>query len=113
MADMKQGEIQSPAIGFLHELDHFLGWIKDKGKSSDENSKFVPGNPMDNPEEQRVITGSETEAAIRLNEPVRTNHGGVPVRVKGPTSREKVADVVPSIIIRAKINPKKESNEGN
>ncbi|HEX6432144.1 MAG TPA: hypothetical protein VF008_30845 [Niastella sp.] len=44
----------------------------------------------DNKEEQRVITGTETKAARRLYQPVRTNHSGIPVSTEGPTSQTKV-----------------------
>ncbi|AFD06646.1 RHS repeat-associated core domain protein [Solitalea canadensis DSM 3403] len=88
--DMKQsGKVQSPALGFLHELDHFLGWTKDEGISTDKlrntSDKFYG-----NKEEQRVINGSEKSAAGRLKEPTRTNHYGIPVRTNGPTSRQKI-----------------------
>jgi len=86
------GKVQSPAFGFLHELDHFLEWSKDEGKTYDVNIKKEV-KFYDNEEERRVIVGSETAAAKRLKEPTRTNHSGTPVRTAGPTSQKKVAYV--------------------
>jgi RHS repeat-associated protein len=96
VTDMKQsGEAQSPALGFLHELDHFVGWAKDEGITNDNlNASSV--KYYDNKEEQRVITGTEKQAAGRLKEPTRTNHSGIPVRTEGPTSR-KVVGYPPNI----------------
>ena len=88
--EMKQsGKVQSPAFGFLHELDHFMGWTKDAGVTSDKLNA-TPVKYYDNKEEQRVITGTETQAAGRLKEPTRTNHSGIPVITAGPTSQKKV-----------------------
>jgi hypothetical protein len=89
--EMVQGPIQSPAMGFLHELDHFLGFIANPEAHAERIA--TPAGRFDDAEEERVTTGSETNAARRLNEPVRTNHSGVPVRVEGPTSRTKVDDM--------------------
>lgn len=88
VTDMKQsGKVQSPALGFLHELDHFVGWAKDDGATQDKLNT-TQAKYYDNKEEQRVITGTETQAARRLNEPTRTNHSGIPVRTEGPTSQK-------------------------
>ena len=89
VTEMKQsGKVQSPALGFLHELDHFVGWAKDDGVTNNKLNESSVKN-YDNKEEQRVITGSEKAAAGRLNEPTRTNHSGIPVRTDGPTSQKK------------------------
>jgi RHS repeat-associated protein len=78
--DKKQsGKVMSPGFTFLHELDHFNEWTKDEGFTFGANSSS-PVKYYDNKEEQRVITGTEREAAKRLGEPTRTNHSGVPVR---------------------------------
>ncbi len=88
--EMKQsGKVQSPALGFLHELDHFLGWTKDEGETSHQLNDS-PVKYYDNKEEQRVINGSERGAASRLHEPTRTNHSGIPVRTEGPTSQKAI-----------------------
>lgn len=88
--DMKQSDkIQTPALGFLHELDHFMEWTKDEGITQSKN-KGLDAGPYDNEEEKRVITGTEAAAARRLNEYPRTNHSGIPVRTNGPTSRQFV-----------------------
>ena len=90
VTDMKQsGKVQSPALGFLHELDHFVGWAKDGGVTNDKLNAS-PVKYYDNKEEQRVITGTEKAAAGRLKEPSRTNHSGIPVITAGPTSQKKV-----------------------
>lgn len=91
-ADQEQGLIQSPAFGFLHEIDHFLEWNKDNGKTYNKN--IAIGNIVfDDEEEKRVVVGMEVEAGVNLGEPTRTNHGGVPVIVAGPTSKTKVDDI--------------------
>ncbi|HRI21130.1 MAG TPA: hypothetical protein PLA68_09245, partial [Panacibacter sp.] len=109
--DQEQGSIQSPALGFLHELDHFLGWIQDGGTTSDLLNA-TPEGKYDNLEEARVITGSEADAANRLGEPIRTNHGGVPVIVNGPTSRTKF-DNVPSIKLQLKVRQEIQNSSKN
>ena len=68
------GTSQSSLIYLIHESDHALRFIENPlqylydSKTKDEN--------YTNKEEQRVITGSETQAAIILGEGVRTNHLG-------------------------------------
>jgi RHS repeat-associated protein len=88
--DQKQsGNVQSPALGFLHEIDHFLGWIKDEGITFDKlNAEKI--KYYDNAEEQRVITGTEKDAAGRLKEATRTNHSGIPVLTEGPTGKKAI-----------------------
>lgn len=83
------GKVQSPALTLLHELDHFLEWTKDEGKTL-SNSKMEDDPLYDNAEEKRVMTGSEAAAAKRLGEPTSTNHSGLPVRTGGPTSRKNL-----------------------
>jgi hypothetical protein len=86
--DMKQsGKVQTPALGFLHELDHFMEWTKDEGKTQTENRRSDAG-VYGNAEERRVIKGTENQAARRLGEPTRTNHSGIPVRTNGPASQK-------------------------
>ena len=85
----QSGKVQSPALGFLHELDHFLGWVKDDGVTNDI-LKASSLKSYDNKEEQRVITGSEKAAAGRLKVSSRTNYSGIPVRTEGSTSKKKI-----------------------
>ena len=68
------GLSQSPALGFLHEADHALGYLKDpdgfNARSLESDIEY------DDQEEMRVIQGSETSAAKKLGEGVRHGHGG-------------------------------------
>lgn len=82
------GNIQSPALGFLHEVGHFIGYSKDKKAYM---NRIGEDHPLyHDMEEKRVIEQIENPAATKLGEPTRTNHSGTPVKTKGPTSREKV-----------------------
>ncbi len=93
------GEIQSPALGLLHEIGHFLGYVKDGRKIHRSRSKTYdadsPHRLYDKHEEKRVQDDIETPAANKLGEPTRTNHRGKPARTKGPTSRERSGESVP------------------
>ena len=77
------GQYQSPALGFLHEIGHFLNRIKNGAKKHrenagvDKNGEFHPdGTPYHSPEEKDVIQRIETPFAEKHGEPVRTNHRG-------------------------------------
>ncbi len=67
---------QSPALGFIHEVDHAVAMQK--------NPKPT-GDGYDNTEEKRVITGSETQIAHDLGEPTRTDHYGEVIHVNSST----------------------------
>ena len=68
------GLSQSPALGFLHEADHALGYLKDPDGF---NARALESDiEYDDQEEMRVIQGSETSVAKRLGEGVRHGHGG-------------------------------------
>ena len=88
----ENGDVQSPALGLLHEFDHFVEFAKDNGKTISDNQS-IEDAIYGNKEEKRVVTGTETQAAGRLGEPTRTNHSGVPVITQGPTSQVKVDDI--------------------
>ena len=65
---------QSPALGFLHEADHALGYLKNPDGF---NARTLESDiEYDDQEEMRVIQGSETSAAKKLGEGVRHGHGG-------------------------------------
>lgn len=81
--EVSPGNVQTPALGLLHEADHALQDLQNPQQLRKDLSTPVPA--YHNREEQRVIVGTETPAAIRLKEPVRTHHGGIPVRVQCPT----------------------------
>ncbi len=68
-------KFQSPAMGFIHEVDHAVNMITPK----------PTGDNYHNTEEKRVITGSETTIANDLGEPTRTDHLGDVVHVASPT----------------------------
>ena len=87
-AQYDNGEIGSPAKGFLHEAAHALrdvndpvGFVIDSYFEKDTQFKWA--------EERRVITKVENPAAKELGEPLRNNYFGEHVYVSGPTSREK------------------------
>ena len=86
---VQSGKVMSPAIGFLHELDHFAGWTIDEGKTITKLKEDKLPYYSD-AEEKRVITGTEKSAAGRLKESTRTNHYGIPVTTEGPTSKKKI-----------------------
>jgi hypothetical protein len=80
------GEIQSPALMFLHELGHAIKRLKDptghkKELDFDKNYERVG--------ERRIIEKIETPVAKKLGEPTRRNHIGTPVRVTDPTFHRK------------------------
>jgi len=81
--EVSRGNVQTPALGLLHEADHALQDMQNPRQLRKDLATPVPA--YHNREEQRVIVGTETPAAIKLKEPVRTHHGGIPVRVRCPT----------------------------
>jgi hypothetical protein len=80
------GSAQSPALALLHEEGHAWQWKTDpRGYLAgfrDKNRRY------DTAEEQRNEKGLETRAALGLGEGTRTDHGGFPYAVEGPTSRK-------------------------
>jgi hypothetical protein len=93
---LNNSQIQSPAIGAGHELDHaaqqdlvgtqaFMQSLsRSQTFSYDENGLTVTMGTS--PEEVRATT-QEAAIAQELNEPARVSHGeGQPVTVLGPTS---------------------------
>ena len=65
---------QSPALVFLHEANHALGYLKNPDGF---NARTLESDiEYDDQEEMRVIQGSETSAAKKLGEGVRYGHGG-------------------------------------
>ncbi len=84
---VKNGEIQSPALGVLHEFGHALHDLEN-------NSNFIENSSISIPlyhdkEEQITIDNIETPAALKLGEPIRKNHGGKAVLVPTPTYNRK------------------------
>ena len=97
-------EVQSPALGLLHEGAHAANDLFDhKNFSARRSSNYFPDALFEevkmtlsdfnyhwkNAEEYNVVTKTETPAAKKLGEPVRNNYGGGNIKTKGPTSREK------------------------
>lgn len=80
------GTSQTPALALLHEEGHAWEWKTDArgylAGFGDKNRRY------DTAEEQRNQQGLETRAAHRLGEGTRTDHGGFPYAVDGPTSRK-------------------------
>mgnify|MGYP003394151512 CR=1 FL=1 len=89
------GQIQTPALGFLHEIGHFLGAANDGfEKHQARRDEQLP--LYHNAEEKRVIDGIETPASERLGEPSRTNHSGIPRTVSSPTSKDAAPRAKPA-----------------
>ena len=76
------GQVQTPALGVLHEAGHALQDLQNPRQLQKDANTPVPN--YHNREEQRVIVGIETPAATRLGEPTRQHHGGTPIRVQCP-----------------------------
>ena len=76
---------QSPALLLGHELGHAAGW--NANGAAGWHAGDASGDKYDNPEDKRVITGPETDAAKTLGEGVRTDHRGTPFPVSGPLAR--------------------------
>ena len=72
--------VQSPTLALLHEAAHAYRFVTDRaGLEADlQKSDAEYGNA----EERRVIQGIESSSARILGQPVRTNHGGDPCRVR-------------------------------
>ncbi len=72
---------QSPALGLGHEMAHAQAnwWQRLVGG--------IPWPDYDNLEERRVILGPEAQAARTLGESTRTDHRGMPFRVRTPLER--------------------------
>jgi len=68
------GGTQTPALGVLHEADHALESVTNPKQYFIDVNTVVPA--YGNLEEKRVITGSETGAAIRSGEGTRSDHSG-------------------------------------
>jgi len=71
--------IQSPALLLLHEIGHANAYMRDINSTNQRKTLPTWGPEIgdyDDFEEMRVIKYVETPAAIRLGEPIRTNHRG-------------------------------------
>lgn len=79
---MNPGQVQTPALGLLHEAGHALQDLQNPGQMQIDIATPVPA--YHNKEEQRVIDIIETPAANKLGEPARKHHGGTAVRVSCP-----------------------------
>jgi hypothetical protein len=72
--------VQSPTLALLHEAAHAYRFVTDRAGLEADLAKSVEG--YGNEEERRVIQGIESTSARILGQPVRTNHGGDPCRVR-------------------------------
>jgi len=88
--EVKPGEIQSPALGLLHEAGHAFNGLKDPLGEYLDGEKY--DEFYDNKAEANVIVPIERPAAKVLGEPVRPHHRGRPVRVECSTCTEKVEE---------------------
>ena len=81
--DVGGGNVQTPALGLLHEAGHVEAHLNNPVQ---ENTDFnTPNSQYTNDAEQKVITNLETPSATKAGEPTRNNHGGTPVRVSCET----------------------------
>ena len=83
---LPNGIKQSPAIRLEHEFDHALDDLKSHKEHVDRAN--TPDDQFENKEERRVITGSESKTARKLNQGIRTNHKGKTYPVKDPRFTE-------------------------
>lgn len=85
-----EGEIQSPAMGLVHEVGHA------ENHDSNENSYLQRNDEKlaayTNAEEYDVINGDEAQAAEAWGEPTRGDHGGTSVRVSCAACREPIEE---------------------
>ena len=82
--EVSPGNVQTPALGVLHEAAHAESDLINPAQHLKDASTPAPGG-YDNVEERDAIQNVETPAAIKIGEPTRTNHGGTAVRVGCPT----------------------------
>lgn len=85
------GEIQSAALGLLHEIGHaFLDFFFTKQEKEKLMTDLKPNErDYDNPEEKYVINTFETPAAEKLKEPTRKNHRGKSAETENSTSTKR------------------------
>lgn len=76
------GGRQSPALGLLHEEDH--AYARESAPVRTDRQLATPDGAYDDVEEERVISGVERRAALRLHEGVRHDHRGTLYNVKDP-----------------------------
>jgi len=79
------GSSISPAIGLLHEQGHAIEYANHPDRYVAQTG--TANKRYDNAEEQRNIQGLEKRVATDLGEGLRQDHGGIPYRSLGPTSR--------------------------
>jgi hypothetical protein len=80
------GLIQSPALGYFHELAHAYNFLNDP--VSYQTNNRIPVENYEDLDEYMIINYFETPVAINLGEPTRVDHYGDPVQVKGSTSKQ-------------------------
>ncbi len=80
------GQIQTPALGVLHEAGHAEEHLTNPTQVRKDIN--TPDAQYGDAVEKKVIQNKETPAANKLNEPTRNSHGGTPVRVKCPTCKK-------------------------
>ena len=80
--EVSPGQVQTPALGLLHEAGHALQHLQNPTQLLQDAA--TPDAQYHTREERRVIVNIETPAAQKLNEPVRQHHGGNPVTVQCP-----------------------------
>jgi len=78
------GGRQSPALGLLHEEDH--AYARERAPVRTDRELAASDGAYDNREEERVISGLERRAALRLHEGVRHDHRGTLYNVKDPAA---------------------------
>jgi RHS repeat-associated protein len=81
--EVSPGQVQTPALGVLHEAGHAESDLANPVQHKADT--FTRDPNYGDVEEKDVIQNVETPAAKKIGEPTRTNHGGTPVRVSCPT----------------------------
>jgi RHS repeat-associated protein len=82
------GGTQSPTTGLIHEGGHALRHLSDP--AAFDRDRQSPDTQYDNKEERRVIEQVENPAARKAGEATRSDHGGTPYQVSGPTETSAI-----------------------
>ena len=90
--ELPSGEVQSPALGLIHEVGHAASDVTDSAQHQIDGQTPDPANVFTNIEERDVVTNVETPAANSFGEATRNHNAGTPVRVECVTCTEKIGD---------------------
>jgi hypothetical protein len=96
---VSSGGVQSPLLGFFHELQHALIFLEDPESNvqyypaldGETNRHVLAESQLERHiqrEEMVIIQGEEWRLARKMDQPTRRDHAGQPVRVTGPLSTQ-------------------------